>query len=583
MGNVQPDSPIELSNIPPNPDDRSIPAAIRHNNPGAMWPGPSSEKFGATGYQMLNDGLGQGNRIATFPTPEQGGAALFDLLDRRYTGKTLADAIDKWSGGNSSSAYAARVAQATGLTPDTVLTRDMVRDPATALAIANAMAGHEAGRKFPMPEGGWNRAHALFLAGGMNGAAQGQAQSQPTPPPQSTDPAATAFLTGQQPQAPAPMAMPRMPEIAMPKVATGVPQVNVPQPRLSPDDLARAGALANNPFAPPGARMQAQTLVQEEMQRRNPEYATQLQQQAMEMELKRRQLAGEVSPMDAAKLQMDLYRQQVDAAKADPNYMTAADRARLEIDRKRFELDSNKAPTQDIAEYEYARRQGYMGSLSDFMAEQKRAGATTINNTSERAFEKETGTALAKRFDGLASDGDAAANDLQVLGSLREQITKVPTGFNAVMQQWAGSVGIKTEGSSSVETVNALIARLTPQQRVPGSGATSDFDAKMFRESLPSLMNTPEGNLKIMSVMEGLAQNRLARADIATRVQIGEITPKDALVELRSLQAQARALSDQFKPTGQRSGEATAPANPQGGGLSAGQLDEIRRKYGGGQ
>lgn len=465
-------------------------------------------------------------------------------------------------------------------------------------------------------------------------------------PPQGVpaDPAATAFLTG-RPPAPPPQgdmpALPQMPNIALPPVVTGVPQVNVPAPRLNDAALARASALMGNPFLPPGQRALIQGAVEDEMRRRDPGYAAKLQAQAMETELKRRQLMGAVSPAEMAKLQLDIYSRQLEAAKADPRYMSAADRERIELDRKRLELEVKKAdpsymtaadrarigldrdkfeyeknkpitlpgssrlvgpdgriiadtapgadnPTS-VQEYEYARRQGYMGSLSEFMAEQKRAGATTINNTGERAFEKETGTALAKRFDALATDGDQAANDLQVLGSLREQLTKVPTGFTAVMQQWAGSVGIKTDGSSSVEVVNALINRLTPQQRVPGSGATSDFDAKMFRDSLPSLMNTPEGNRKIMEVMEGLAQNRLARADIATRVQIGEITPKDALAELRALQAQARAMSDQFKPANQRKGEAPAPATPgtvpvaPSGPteLTPAMLDEIRRKYGG--
>lgn len=40
-------------------------ASIRYNNPGAMWPGPSSQRFGANGYETI----GGGNKIAVFDDP----------------------------------------------------------------------------------------------------------------------------------------------------------------------------------------------------------------------------------------------------------------------------------------------------------------------------------------------------------------------------------------------------------------------------------------------------------------------------------------------------------------------------------
>ncbi len=58
-----------------------IPATIRNNNPGGMYPGKSSKKFGSTSYETLRskDGV---HKIATFPTKLHGAAAMFDLLDR---------------------------------------------------------------------------------------------------------------------------------------------------------------------------------------------------------------------------------------------------------------------------------------------------------------------------------------------------------------------------------------------------------------------------------------------------------------------------------------------------------------------
>lgn len=139
-----------------------VPASIRNNNPGAQWPGPSATRFGATGFETLNDG--QGNKIARFDTPEAGAAAQFDLLNRRYAGMPLTDAIRKWSGGNSSDAYANSVAQAIGIKPTDVLTPEILSDPARAVPFAKAMARIEAGRDFPMSDDQWMAAHQMAFA-----------------------------------------------------------------------------------------------------------------------------------------------------------------------------------------------------------------------------------------------------------------------------------------------------------------------------------------------------------------------------------------------------------------------------------
>ncbi|GLI21904.1 hypothetical protein GGQ86_000794 [Xanthobacter flavus] len=149
--------------------DAKAPASIRNNNPGAQWPGPVASQFGSREHEVLNDG--QGNKIARFSTPEAGAAVQFALLDRSYAGMTLGAAIRKWSGGNSSAEYASSVARSMGISPDTVLTKDMLRQPEVAVPLAKAMAKIEAGRDFPMSDAQWSNAHAMFLSGGGGGGA----------------------------------------------------------------------------------------------------------------------------------------------------------------------------------------------------------------------------------------------------------------------------------------------------------------------------------------------------------------------------------------------------------------------------
>jgi hypothetical protein len=139
------------------------PASIRHNNAGAMWYRANSwqSKFGATFGQKLNDGLGQGNQIASFPTPVHGAAALLYQLNRpSYAGKTVREAISKWSGGNSVGSYLS-ILRGAGFNADQNVS-DIMASPDSAVAFAKAMARHEAGSEYPMNDDQWQQAYQMF-------------------------------------------------------------------------------------------------------------------------------------------------------------------------------------------------------------------------------------------------------------------------------------------------------------------------------------------------------------------------------------------------------------------------------------
>jgi hypothetical protein len=138
------------------------PASVRNNNAGAMWyVGGWQKKFGAEYGQKLNDGLGQGNQIAKFPTPVHGAAALMYQLDRpSYRNSSVRQAISKWSGGNNVGSYLS-VLQSAGFTADQKVA-DIMSSPDQAIAFAKAMARHEAGADYPMNDDQWQQAFAMF-------------------------------------------------------------------------------------------------------------------------------------------------------------------------------------------------------------------------------------------------------------------------------------------------------------------------------------------------------------------------------------------------------------------------------------
>lgn len=170
----------------------TTPASIRYANPGAQYPGPISQKWGSTGHEVI----GGGHKIAVFPDPVRGAAAQLDLLTQNYTGKTLGDAVAKWSGGNNVDSYLGHIQRETGLRPDFVLSREAMSDPKIAIGLARAMAGHEAGRPSPLSEADWQQAFAL-----VSGKAGGEPQAQPQAPVSGAGQAQVAAIPGGPPRA----------------------------------------------------------------------------------------------------------------------------------------------------------------------------------------------------------------------------------------------------------------------------------------------------------------------------------------------------------------------------------------------
>lgn len=144
------------------------PASIRYKNPGAMWGGNAiSRKWGEIGNVVLNDGMGQGNRIAVFPTYVQGICAQIDLWRTpRYRNKRFADAIRIWSGGNWVASYIKFVKdRVPGMDENTIMSDAMLNSP-MGIKFLKAQAWHEAGKPYPAPEADWIAAQRRVFGGG---------------------------------------------------------------------------------------------------------------------------------------------------------------------------------------------------------------------------------------------------------------------------------------------------------------------------------------------------------------------------------------------------------------------------------
>jgi hypothetical protein len=161
------------------------------------------------------------------------------------------------------------------------------------------------------------------------------------------------------------------------------------------------------------------------------------------------------------------------------------------------------------------------------------SSGTTINMPSEKGANK-FAELDAKTLADVAATGMQAQRSLAQINRLGSLLEGVPTGATGALKVIAGNFGIKTEGLDDLQSAQALINTLVPQQRPPGSGPMSDADLELFKQSLPRIINTPNGNEIILETMRGIAEYDAMGAAIVQRYRNQEITQAEAFAQLAS-------------------------------------------------
>lgn len=218
----------------------------------------------------------------------------------------------------------------------------------------------------------------------------------------------------------------------------------------------------------------------------------------------------------------------------DPMYQMQMEKGRLELNAIR---NPQAKATDDMREYDLARQQGYAGTFTQYQMDIRRAGApsTNVNVGEGDKFYENLDKKNADTFAALSDGGMGARGRLANLNTLDQLLQQSPTGAGAQVKLWLGDLGINTEGVDDLQATRALIEKLVPEQRAPGSGPMSDADIAMYRKSLPSVMNQPGGNAMILGTAKAIAQYDIQMGAIADAVADREITPAEGRKRIREL------------------------------------------------
>ena len=202
--------------------------------------------------------------------------------------------------------------------------------------------------------------------------------------------------------------------------------------------------------------------------------------------------------------------------------------------------DKPEPASPEFRNYQQAVAQGYAGSFVDYQKELKAAGRPQVSATATAGgdispFMKKSQEAQATRFSDISISGDAARRSANDIRRLDDLIGKVETGGAAAFKQAAGNLGIKTEGLDDIQAAQAIINKLVPAQRPPGSGPMSDADLELFKQSLPRIINQPGANREIIRGMKEINQYLIKEGEIADMVLDGSITPAEGRKRLAAL------------------------------------------------
>jgi hypothetical protein len=239
---------------------------------------------------------------------------------------------------------------------------------------------------------------------------------------------------------------------------------------------------------------------------------------------------------------MQLY--QMTQAKADFDFQVAGDQL-YRINKRTGQAEpvagaSAAKPSDVQKQFQQAQREGFQGTLLDYqkaLAEARRPQTNVnVNNSADNKFDDTIGTETAKLFIEAAKEGPTARADVGRVRQLRGLVETLPGGFFGGAEALASRYGIKLgPNASKIEAAEAIINQLVPAQRPPGSGTMSDRDVDLFKSSLPSLSNTPQGNKIILDTMEAMAQYKAAQAAIASEVVTKRIPRDEGLRKLQEL------------------------------------------------
>ena len=138
----------------------------------------------------------------------------------------------------------------------------------------------------------------------------------------------------------------------------------------------------------------------------------------------------------------------------------------------------------------------------------------TVDNRAETALMRADTDTLKAVNEGV----NQALSLRNVFDRAGQAIRTAPEGQGEQLAPFLGqaarTLGMDIPGTTEAEVLRSITNQLASLQRIPGSGATTDTDMRLFLQSVPRLGNTREGNVALLDMGRRLAERRIEEARI---------------------------------------------------------------------
>lgn len=318
--------------------------------------------------------------------------------------------------------------------------------------------------------------------------------------------------------------------------------------------IAQLLAAGGNPFMPEGNQKIINMLIEQEMQRRDPAYKLGLEKSQLEVDAMRN---PRMSPSERANYDLNVEKfgaenaqrmwdreykgrefglKEREFSSVDADRTADNTRADSELAIKQLEYMLKTQPdfyAKYTAQEEAAGRQP-LGIL-DYAKQLKQAGAGNTNVTiggepNDSALRKKLDEKTGELWSAYQQTGATSAamgQDMQILDELIKVAPQGPvTGRLAEMFPGVSSAG---------DAFQAIVKRMAPTLRAPGSGATSDIEYDGMLKSLPALRNKPEANMAISQIIKAKAALNVERSGVIDAYGRGELSAGDARARIAEI------------------------------------------------
>ena len=165
--------------------------------------------------------------------------------------------------------------------------------------------------------------------------------------------------------------------------------------------------------------------------------------------------------------------------------------------------------TSDIKEYEYAKKQGYAGTLRDWMIQQREAGAArmSVTNVQEKEEAKAYGARLVKNYDAVAESARLASKTIPAIDASLSILDKgFQTGFGteakAAGAKILGALGVADaeKYATNAQVFQAKAIEGVLQKQLEQKGPQTDSDAQRIEQIGSQLGKTTQANKFLLAV-----------------------------------------------------------------------------------